>query len=242
MIIYPAIDILNGQCVRLYQGDFNRETIYNNDPFLMAKRLVKEGANWLHIIDLDGAKDPSQHQKKVINELIKLNDVNIQIGGGIRNKNQIKELLESGASRVIIGSMAVTNRQTVSNWLTYFGPDKLVLALDVRIDKNNVPKVTCDGWQSTSDYSLDFLIHFYQPFGLKNILCTNIKLDGTLTGPDYSLYDALLNKFPFLNLQASGGIRSIDDIKRLRERNLTGAIIGKALYEKKFTLAEALLC
>ena len=242
MVIYPAIDIQKGRCVRLYQGKFDRETVYHSDPFLMAKQMVSDGATWLHLVDLDGAKDPKQQQKDFISELMKANNVNIQVGGGIRSQDQVKKLIENGAARIIIGSMAVTDKETVSRWFSYFGAEKIVLALDILMDKNNVPRVACHGWKNATDFSLYDLIRFYQPVGLTHLLCTNILLDGTLNGPDYSLYETLTNQFPLLKIQASGGIQSLADIQMLREKRLAGAIIGRALYEKKFTLNEALTC
>lgn len=242
MIIYPAIDLRKGKCIRLYQGDYQRETIYSSDPFAMAAEFVSDGANWLHIVDLDGAKDPDQNQSSLIRELIKENDINVQTGGGIRSKSQIKYLLEQGATRIIIGSMAVTNRKEVAEWFQYFGSERLLLALDVIVDTNRQPLVAINAWQNLSEYSLYDLIDYYKTFGLIHLLCTNITLDGTLNGPDYLLYDSLLERFPFLMLQASGGIQSFSDISALREKKLSGAIIGRALYEKKFSLREVLSC
>lgn len=242
MIIYPAIDIRKGKCIRLYQGDYQRETIYNPDPFIQAKTFVAAGAKWLHIVDLDGAKDPDQHQTALISELIKVNNVNVQTGGGIRTKSQVANLLAQGATRIIIGSMAVDHHEEVAEWFTYFGAERLVLALDVVVNANKQPMVAIHAWQTISEYSLYDLVDYYKTVGLTHLLCTNISLDGTLNGPDYALYDLLLTKFPFLTLQASGGIRSLSDIAALREKQLGGAIIGSALYEKKFTLHEVLSC
>lgn len=242
MNIYPAIDLLNGQCVRLYQGDYQRETIYSDDPFAVAKEFVSDGASWLHIVDLDGAKDPDQNQASLIAELIKANNVKVQTGGGIRTKSQIVNLLEQGVERVIIGSMAVKKLEEVSEWFKYFGAERLVLALDVIVNANKQPMVSVNAWQNISEYSLYDLIDFYKIVGLRHLLCTNITLDGTLNGPDYVLYDALIDRYPFLMLQASGGIQSLLDITMLNEKRLSGAIIGRALYEKKLTLREVLSC
>jgi phosphoribosylformimino-5-aminoimidazole carboxamide ribotide isomerase len=242
MIIYPAIDLRNGQCVRLYQGNYQRETIYNDDPFAVAKEFISDGARWLHIVDLDGAKDPEQNQGLLIAELIKATNVKVQTGGGIRTKSQVANLLERGAERVIIGSMAVKKLDEVSKWFKYFGSERLVLALDVIVNANKQPMVSVNAWQNISEYSLYDLIDFYKTVGLTHLLCTNITLDGTLNGPDYVLYDALLERYPFLMLQASGGIQSLLDIRTLNKKKLDGAIIGRALYEKKFTLREVLSC
>ncbi len=242
MNIYPAIDLRHGQCVRLYQGNYQRETIYNDDPFSVAKQFVSDGAIWLHIVDLDGAKDHEKNQASLIAELIKANNVKVQTGGGIRAQSQIANLLEQGAERVIIGSMAVKKRKEVSEWFKYFGAERLVLALDVIVNANKQPMVSVNAWQNISEYSLYDLIDFYQTVGLTHLLCTNIALDGTLNGPDYGLYDAIIERYPFLMLQASGGIQSLLDITMLNEKRLDGAIIGRALYEKKFTLREVFSC
>lgn len=242
MIIYPAIDIRKLKCVRLYQGDYMRETIYNIDPLAMAKQFYDEGATWIHIVDLDGADSPKHNQLALISEIIKNTDIKVQTGGGIRSKEQIETLLNIGAERVIIGSMAVQNPNEVSKWLTYFGADRIVLALDVIYNSNNQPMVTSNAWKNISEYSLFDMIANYEFYGLKNILCTNISLDGTLNGPDHNLYSQVMMKFPDLCLQASGGIHSLNDIKLLRQQGLSGAIVGRALYENKFTLSEVLGC
>lgn len=242
MIIYPAIDIHQGQCVRLYQGDYNQKTIYSNDPFLMAKKLVSDGAHWLHLIDLDGAKNPKKNQMELIMDLINKNHVQIQTGGGIRTKSHIKKLIKQGAARVIIGSLAVTHKNEVTQWFNYFGPERLVLALDIIFKDPANPMIAINGWQKISELTLYDVLDYYKSLGLIHVLCTNIALDGTLYGPDVALYKELLEKYPSLKLQASGGIQSLSDVTTLREMQVSGAIIGRALYEKKFTLQEALAC
>lgn len=242
MIIYPAIDLRKGQCIRLYQGDYNRETVYHSDPFAMAQYFISQGAHWLHVVDLDGAQNPEANQIDLISAIIKRNNVRIQTGGGIRTKAQVKNLLDKGAARVIIGSLAVKNQKEVKEWFNFFGADRIVLALDIITNANSQYSVATNAWQNISDYSLYDLVESYQSVGLTHLLCTNIALDGTLNGPDFNLYDNLSNKFPWLNLQASGGIHSLSDVITLRENKLHGAIIGRALYEKKFTLSEALSC
>lgn len=242
MIIYPAIDIKNAKCVRLYQGDFARETIYSIDPIAIAKKFAANGAAWTHIVDLDGAKDPERNQLSLISEIIKETSINIQVGGGIRTKSQVESLLNIGAKRVVIGSMAVNKPDEVLSWLSDFGPDHLVLALDVIYNNSNQPMITSNAWRNVSHYSLVEMIQFYESSGLTHVLCTNISLDGTLSGPDYELYNQLIKKFPQLCVQASGGIQSINDITLLKEQGLSGAIVGRALYENNFTLSEVLRC
>ncbi|CAL7959166.1 1-(5-phosphoribosyl)-5-((5-phosphoribosylamino)methylideneamino)imidazole-4-carboxamide isomerase [Gammaproteobacteria bacterium] len=242
MIIYPAIDLRGGKCVRLYQGDYARATIYNTDPISMVKTFVASNANWLHIVDLDAAKNPEHNQSALITELIKIGGIQVQTGGGIRTKEQVKKLLDQGAARVVIGSLSVTNPKEITEWFRLFGPEKLALSLDVVPDENKQPMIAINAWQNITQYSLFELVKYYQVAGLCHVLCTNVTLDGTLNGPDYSLYENLLACFPFLNLQASGGIQSLSDVKHLREKGLSGAIIGRALYENKFTLSEVLAC
>lgn len=242
MIIYPAIDIRHSKCVRLYQGDYTQETIYSHNPLAIAKKFCDEGATWIHVVDLNGAENPEYHQASLISEIINHARVNIQTGGGIRSKEQIVSLLNHGAERVIIGSMSIQNPNEVSAWLNFFGSDRIVLALDIIYRDNHQAMITTNAWKNISDYSLIDMLHFYESFGLKHVLCTNISLDGTLNGPDYELYDSLLKQFPNLCIQASGGIQSIKDVTWLREKGLSGAIIGRALYENKFSLSEVLAC
>jgi phosphoribosylformimino-5-aminoimidazole carboxamide ribotide isomerase len=226
----------------LYQGDFARATIYSVDPIVTAKKFAADGANWIHIVDLDGAQDPDINQLSLISDIIKETSIKIQTGGGIRTKNQVESLLNIGAERVVIGSMAVEKPDEVLAWLSDFGSDRLVLALDVIYNSNNQPMITSNAWKNISEYSLFEMIQYYESSGLKHVLCTNISLDGTLSGPDYKLYNQLMKKFPLLNIQASGGIQSINDIKLLQKQGLSGVIVGRALYENKFTLPEVLAC
>lgn len=242
MIIYPAIDLRAGQCVRLYQGDYARETIYAADPFSAVKTLVAEGAEWLHLVDLDGAKDPQHNQARLIAEIIQVSGVKVQTGGGIRTREQVKKLLAQGVARVVIGSLAAKNPKEVAEWLSIFGAEQIVLAFDVMYDNALQPMVMVDAWQTVSQVSLFGLLDHYQAAGLQHILCTSVMQDGTLNGPDYALYATLQTRFPLLKIQASGGVSSIEDIQLLREKNLAGTIIGRALYEKKFTLQQVLAC
>lgn len=242
MIVYPAIDLRNSQCVRLYQGDYEKETIYHAEPLMVVSDFVSAGAKWLHIVDLDGAKDPTKTQASLIATLIKNCDVQVQTGGGIRTKEQVKRLLDAGVGRVIVGSLAVKNSHEVAKWVEFFGADRLVLAVDVMFDIDCSPFVAIDGWQTTSRYRLTELIEFYQQYGLKHILCTDIARDGTLHGPNHALYSMLSSRYPELQVQASGGIGLLSDLEMLRMNRTAGAIIGRALYENKFSLREALLC
>jgi phosphoribosylformimino-5-aminoimidazole carboxamide ribotide isomerase len=242
MMIYPAIDCRKGHCVRLYQGDYQQETIYGDLPIDMAKTFVAEGASWLHLIDLDGAKNPSSNQSALIETLIRSTSLFVQVGGGIRTFEQVEAYLESGAIRVVIGSLAVIAPETVLGWLQQLGGERLVLAFDVVLDGKNHPKVATHAWQKISSYNLYELIARYEMQGLKHVLCTDISKDGTLEGPNMALYEGLLKHFPGLQIQASGGIHALENFKQLKEIGVAGAIIGRALYEKQFSLREALSC
>lgn len=242
MIIYPAIDLRDGKCVRLYQGDYQKETVYALDPCAQVLRFADEGATWVHLIDLDGAKNPSNNQESLILKLLKQSKISMQIGGGVRRAEQIEKYLECGASRVIIGSLAAQDPDTVLAWFQRFGADRLVLALDVAFDKDNQPWIATNAWQTTSTQTLEGLISMYQAVGLLHVLCTDIARDGTLQGPSIALYESLLKKFPSLQIQASGGVHALSDLVLLREKGLRSAITGRALYEEKFTVREALSC
>lgn len=242
MIIYPAIDLRNGKCVRLYKGQFDQETIYHNEPHSVAAKFIAEGAAWLHIVDLDGAKDSANNQAGLIADLTKQFAINIQTGGGIRSRDQIKRLLDRGITRVIIGSLAVSDPVEVGEWLTYFGSDKLVLAFDIQFGKDQIPYVATHGWQKISEQSLFDLLNHYRKLGLQHVLCTDIDRDGALTGPNIDLYKALQADYVDLQFQASGGVSSLADLQTLRSHELAGAIVGRSLYENKFTLQEALTC
>jgi phosphoribosylformimino-5-aminoimidazole carboxamide ribotide isomerase len=239
MIIYPAIDLRKSQCVRLYQGNYAAETIYSDDPLAMANKFIQSGAKWIHVVDLDAAANPEKNQVSMVVDIIRKSGVNIQTGGGIRDASQIEFLLQQGASRVIIGSMAVQEIEKVKEWISEFGPEKIVLALDVMVQKN-AWMVTFNAWKNMSEYTLFDLLEDYISSGLKHVLCTNIVRDGTLIGPDFNLYSELLARFPMLSLQASGGIQCLRDIQALRAQGLAGAIVGRALYENKINLNEAI--
>jgi phosphoribosylformimino-5-aminoimidazole carboxamide ribotide isomerase len=240
MIVYPAIDLRQGKCVRLYKGQFDQETVYHTEPHNVAAKFIAEGATWLHIVDLDGAKDVTQNQSALIEDLAKQFAIPIQTGGGIRNKEQVKRLFNKGVARVIIGSLAVHAPKEVAEWITYFGSDKLVLAFDIQFAADKIPYVATHGWQQISEQSLFDILNYYQKFALKHVLCTDIDRDGALTGPNIDLYKALQADYKDLQLQASGGVSSLKDLQTLSQHDLAGAIIGRSLYENKFTLAEAL--
>lgn len=241
MQIYPALDLRGNRCVRLHQGKFDQEICYSNDPCAVINNFITEGATCLHIVDLDAAKNPTCNQSSFITTLIRNLSIKIQIGGGIRCAEQIKNYLDAGAARVIVGSQAIKDSLTVKQWFRKFGREKLVLALDVE-SINNRTYVAIQGWQQTSNVELWDVIKSYAEVDLTHVLCTDISRDGTLLGPNFVLYQEILQRFDTLQLQASGGIGNLIDVQQLRKLTVAGAIIGKALYEKKFNLSEALTC
>jgi phosphoribosylformimino-5-aminoimidazole carboxamide ribotide isomerase len=240
MNVIPAIDIKSGKCFRLYQGKFEQMTEYAGHPWEIANAYAKSGAHELHIVDLDGAKEGEAVQLSRVAQICQLDGLNIQIGGGIRTHRHIKILFADGASRVVIGSMAVTNSKQVKEWMQEFGSDRIVLAFDINMDKKGEPIVVTDGWQTQGSQSLWELIDLYKDAELKHVLCTDINRDGTLQGPNFALYEECQKRYPNILFQASGGIGSLDDLVALKKLKMSGAIVGKALLEKRFTLEEAL--
>lgn len=240
MNIYPAIDLKSGKCVRLTQGDYQAVTQYPLDPVILAKSFAEEGATILHVVDLDGAKQGESVNFEIIKKISQESGLQIQTGGGIRTKQQIKEILENGIHRVVLGSIAIAQPDTVKKWLVEFGGEQIVLALDVRIDAENIPRPALHGWQTQSEKSLWDLLDDYQESELQHVLCTDIQCDGMLQGPNVNLYQPCVARYPDLKFQASGGVSSLADLKKLSTINLVGAVVGKALYENKFSLRDAL--
>lgn len=242
MIIYPAIDLRRGRVVRLTEGSFEAEKAYHDDPTVVAREFKAAGSTWLHLVDLDGAKDPAQRQTALIERVVAASGLLVQSGGGIREEAQVTALLAAGVTRVIVGSLAVKEPELVAGWLEKFGPEKIVLALDVRLNAAGVPQVAIAGWRADSGLALDVVLTNFTARGLRHMLCTDISRDGKLTGPNFELYAQLRRDFPTLHVQASGGVSSLDDLRRLKAEGAPGAIVGRALYEHKFTLKEALAC
>jgi len=242
MIIYPAIDLRGGRVVRLTEGKFDQEKTYGDDPLAVAKDFAVSGATWLHVVDLDGAKDPAKRQTALVEQIVRGSGLRMQTGGGIRDESQIAALLAAGAQRVIVGSLAAKQPGLVRGWLKKFGAEKIILSPDVRLDVDGTPRVAAAGWQESTGVALDDFLNGFLAAGLVHILCTDISRDGKLTGPNSALYARLVKKFPTLQIQASGGVSSLDDLRVLKTTGSAGAIVGRALYEKKFTLKEALAC
>jgi phosphoribosylformimino-5-aminoimidazole carboxamide ribotide isomerase len=242
-MIIPAIDLIGGKVVRLYQGDYAQKTEYTANPQERFDLYVQEGAKFLHLVDLDGAKDTSARQLTVIKELIKNTPIPIEIGGGIRTKKDVEDLLNIGAERVVIGSTAVKEPATVKSWMQEFGAEHLVLALDINIDPlTNKRFIAVKGWQENSNTTIEELILDFSTVGLKHVLCTDISRDGTLKGSNVQLYADLHKSFPEIDFIASGGIGSLADILNVRDSGAKNVVLGRALLEGKFTVKEAIEC
>ena len=238
----PAIDLIDGCVVRLHQGDYGARRDYGEDPLARLQRYQASGAQLLHIVDLTGAKDPKARQIPLLRELLSSLSIPVQTGGGIRSADDVRSLLDAGAARVVVGSAAVKRTDEVAGWMKTFGADKLVLALDVRINKAGNAEVAVSGWQENSGVLMDDLIRAFEPAGLRYVLTTDISKDGTLAGPNTALYAKLAQTFPNIDFQASGGIGSLDDIRAVSHTGAAGVIVGRALLEGKFTLEEAIEC
>jgi len=234
MKILPAIDLQNGRCVRLLKGDFNEVTEYNHDPLAQAKIFKSNELNYLHIVDLDGAESGNQLNKDIIAKILEIPDISIQVGGGIRTIKQVENMLEIGVSRIILGT-ALFQKNFIQDLKNNFDSSQIVLALDFKII-NKTPTIYTHGWQDSTEIPLYQFISD-QPF-YSNILATDISLDGAMLGPSFNIYKDLLHLFPSINLIASGGIRSLDDLNHLKLINIQEAIIGKAIYEKNISLRD----
>lgn len=241
-MIIPALDLIDGSVVRLHQGDYGQQRDYGSDPLPRLQDYQRQGAEVLHLVDLTGAKDPAARQIPLLKKLLAGVSVPVQVGGGIRTEQDVEALLSAGATRVVVGSTAVKDPETVQGWFSRFGADALVLALDVRIDENGTKNVAISGWQENSNATLEQVVEQYLPFGLKHVLCTDISRDGTLAGSNVELYREVTARFPQVVFQASGGIGNLDDIAQLRDSGVTGVIVGRALLEGKFSVTEAISC
>lgn len=241
-MIIPAIDLIDGKVVRLYQGDYGQKTEYSADPQGRFDDYVAHGATQLHLVDLDGAKDSTKRQLTVIRKLLANTKAPVQIGGGVRTEQDVIDLLDAGANRVVIGSTAVKDPATVAGWVAKYGADKIVLALDVNIDAQGQRKIAVAGWQEDSGVTIEALLAHYLLVGLKHVLCTDISRDGTLQGSNVALYRDLAAQFPQISWQASGGIGGIADIEALKGSGVGGVILGRSLLEGKFTVKEAIAC
>jgi phosphoribosylformimino-5-aminoimidazole carboxamide ribotide isomerase len=238
MLLIPAIDLRKGRTVRLFQGDFDAETRYELQPYELLLRYRGLGASWLHVVDLDGAKDGSLSNRSIIVALASQRAVRLQVGGGIRSSATVDDLLQQGVSRVVIGSTAVERPDEVNEWLVRYGREKICLAFDIRLDEGGVPRVRTRGWTEGTALSLWDAVARFPADRLKHVLCTDIERDGALTGPNVDLYREAVARFPHLQWQASGGVRDASDLAALSKTGVAGAVSGKALLEERITSEE----
>jgi phosphoribosylformimino-5-aminoimidazole carboxamide ribotide isomerase len=238
MILIPAIDLRDGRCVRLFQGDFAAETRYELTPQELLLRYTEFGASWLHVVDLDGARGGVLANRSIIVGLAAQRSVRLQVGGGIRGAETIDDLFAQGVSRVVVGSAAVERPDEVADWLLRYGPDRICLAFDVRLDGGGIPRVRTRGWTEATALSLWDAVSRFPTGRVKHVLCTDIERDGALTGPNVHLYKEARSRFPELQWQASGGIRDASDLVALAATGVAGAVSGKALLERRMTAEE----
>ena len=240
--VYPAIDVRGGRVVRLRQGDYADETRYGEDPLAFAKCYAEAGAKWLHLVDLDAAKAGGYTLLPLLAKIVASTGLQVQTGGGVRIRADVRALLEAGATRVVVGSLAVREPDAVIDWLEEFGSEVLTIALDTRQDADGQWRLPVHGWTQTAEHTLDVLLEHYAQAGLRHLLCTDIARDGMLTGPNLDLYRHLCAGYPGVQLQASGGVRDVADVTAARAAGCAGAVLGKALLDGRLALAEALAC
>lgn len=243
MQLIPAIDLIDGRCVRLREGSFNELTEYSADPVELAMEYARAGARMLHVVDLDGARDGERRNAALVSRLIDSvgaeTGTRVQIGGGMRDADTVAEALALGAARVVIGSTGIQEPNKLMHWLERFGPGAIVLAVDVRADERGTPWPYTHGWTRRGDRDLWALLSSFANSGLRNLLCTDIARDGTLSGPNVGLYEAIRDRYPGLTIQSSGGVSDADDLATLATAGLDAAITGKALLDGRLTLEEA---
>ena len=240
--LYPAIDVREGRVVRLAQGDYARETRYPADPLAQAMAYADAGVDALHLVDLDAAREGGYTLLPLLRAIAEDGRLQVQTGGGVRGDDDVLRILDAGAARVVVGSLAVKETARVAGWLQQFGAERIVVALDTRCDDDGVWRLPVHGWTETASETLDELLRRYADGGLQHVLCTDIDRDGMLSGPNIELYRGVCAMHPALQLQASGGVRDVADVIASREAGCGGAVLGKALLEGRLSLPEALAC
>lgn len=231
MLLIPSIDVRGGHCVRLFKGDFSAETIYASSPLEVAQDYASRGARWLHLVDLDGARDGELTNRTALIEMAGVAGLSVQVGGGVRQRAIVDELLSLGVARVVVGSAAVEQPDEVASWLRDYGPERVCLAFDVRIDSTGLPQLQTRGWREATTVSLFEAVERFEQHGLRHVLCTDIDRDGALAGPNVALYRQCVARFPTIAWQASGGVRDSADLQALHDAGAAAAISGKALLE-----------
>ena len=240
--VYPAIDVRDGRVVRLAQGDYARETRYEGTPLEVAMRYAEQGAQWLHLVDLDAARAGGYTLAPLLGEIARTTPLKVQTGGGVRGRDDVARILDAGAERVVIGSLSVRDPDAVVAWLAEFGSERITVALDTRRDDDGTWRLPVHGWTETASETLDELAARYADAGLRHLLCTDIARDGMLSGPNLALYAHLRATVPGLAVQASGGVSAVADVVGAREAGCAGIVLGRALLEGRFALPEALAC
>jgi phosphoribosylformimino-5-aminoimidazole carboxamide ribotide isomerase len=238
--VIPAIDLREGRVVRLYQGDYERQTRYHVEPLALAHEYAAAGARWLHVVDLDGARSGRLDNLHTLTAMAHVG-LRIQAGGGVRQEDDLKRLFDAGVERVVLGSVAVRDPDRVIDWLDRYGAGRLTIALDTR-HRDGAWRLPSAGWTEDEAATLDELAPRYAAAGARHLLCTDIDRDGTLEGPNLALLSHLREIAPALAVQVSGGVRALDNIRAARDRGAAGIVLGRALLEGRFTLGEALSC
>jgi phosphoribosylformimino-5-aminoimidazole carboxamide ribotide isomerase len=241
-IVYPALDIREGRVVRLLQGDYAQQTTYGDDPLPRAQAFAAAGAGWMHLVDLDAARAGGYTLAPLLSSIAAQTGLQVQTGGGVRSRDDVARILDAGATRVVVGSVAVREPDTVIGWLREFGPERLTIALDARQAEDGRWLLPVHGWTETAEDTLDVLAQRYAEAGMRHLLCTDIARDGMLSGPNIDLYHHLARLLPGVAVQASGGVRDADDVAQAKAVGCGGAILGKALLEGRMTLEGALAC
>lgn len=229
----PAIDLSEGKAVRLSQGDFARKTIYHDDPVALASEFEAAGLTALHVVDLDGARTGGPQHLSLLEEICKATNLQVDYGGGVREASQVRAILDAGGQQITVGSVAARQPERFRTWLKEFGPERFILGADARKGR-----IAVAGWQEATDLSLEDFIGEYLASGIKEVLCTAIERDGMLTGPDLNLYRQLQERFPEMNLIASGGVSGVEDLEALTAQSTYGVVIGKAYYEGRISLEQ----
>ena len=233
MRIIPAIDIIEGKCVRLSKGDYNSKKVYNENPLEVAKSFEDHGIEFLHLVDLDGAKSKHIVNYKILESIATKTSLKIDFGGGLKTDQDLNIAFESGANQITGGSIAVKNPDVFQQWIQQYGSEKIILGADA-----DQEKIAISGWQEASDQDLLPFIAMYQEKGIQYVICTDISKDGMLEGPSFELYEKIIKQSPEINLIASGGISTFDELPKLAELGCEGTIIGKAIYENKISLKQ----
>lgn len=233
MRIIPAIDIIEGKCVRLSKGDYTTKKIYNENPLEVAKQFEAAGIQYLHLVDLDGAKSSHIVNYRILEDIASRTELKIDFGGGLKSDEDLRIAFECGASQITGGSIAVRDPETFKKWLSTYGAEKIILGADAHHEK-----IAISGWQEASGKEVIPFIRSYQQEGVTYVICTDISKDGMLEGPSFELYKRIMNEIPEISLIASGGISHFDELPKLADLGCEGAILGKAIYEKRISLKQ----